>query len=103
MEHQKFSIQISFRRKLNSLQICLSHAKSKNASFERYGSKGYRLFWKVNKDIFWVKTHNLNMVNSIEMKPKGGFRRHRELSKMVKNTFIGLKLRKIHMVKVGRN
>ena len=53
--YQKFLNQSSFRRKFNSLQLCLSKLKSKNASFERYEPKLYRSLGKSTKRHFFVK------------------------------------------------
>ena len=44
----------------------------------------------------------MNMEDPIEMKPKGLFRGHPNLSKNSKNTLIGLKLRKICIAKVDQ-
>src|SRR3954466_10973531 len=70
MEHLKFSIQSSYCRKFDSLQNCLSHAKSKNASFKRYGPKHYRSFSKVNKRTLFSKGHIKSMENYFDVRPK---------------------------------
>ena len=69
---------------------------------ERYEFRHYRSFQKVNKNTFWVKAPYMSMEDPIEMKPKGLFRGHPELSKKFKNTLIGLKLRYICIAKVDQ-
>ena len=82
MEHPKFSIQSSFWRKFDSLQNCVSHAKSKNASFERYGPKHYRSFSKVNKKTLFSKGHKIRMGKDFDMRPKTLVRGLFKVSKM---------------------
>ena len=57
-------------------------------------------FSKVNKNTYWVKASYINMEDPIKMIPKGLFIVHPKISKKSKNTFLGLKLRKICIVKV---
>src|SRR3954466_13548731 len=101
MEHLKFSIQSSYCRKFDSLQICLSHAKSKNASFERYGLNHYRSFSKVNKKSFFSKGHTRSMENDFDLGPKTLVRGLFKVSKKSYNTSIPQKLREVDLIKVG--
>src|SRR4051812_32600428 len=55
MEHQKLLTQSLFGRKLDSLQLCLSQAKARNNSFERYNAKDYRSFSSILQKQFFVK------------------------------------------------
>ena len=50
-------------------------------------------FEKSTKNTFWVKTSYMNMVDSIEMRPKGLLIGHPNISKKSNNTSLGSKLR----------
>ena len=83
------------------MQLSTTHlhpTSSKYALIKRYEFLHYRLFWKVNKNIFWVKASYMNMEDSIEIRPKGLFRGHPKLSKKPEKTSLGLKLEEICLV-----
>src|SRR3954463_742028 len=95
MEHQKFSNQSLFSRKFHSLQTFMLGSSSRNASLERYGSKYYRSFLKVNKKSFFSKGHTRSMENHFDMRPKTLVRGLSKVSKKV--------LKLLHTSKIERD
>ena len=75
-------------------------SKLKNwARYALWKLGNFWIFWKVNKNTFWVKASYMNMEDPIEMRPKGLLRGHPKLSKKSNNTSLGLKLEEICLVK----
>ena len=101
MLYHKFSIQSSFWRGWNSLQLIFSPQvqnmhSSKDRNFYIIGP-----FEKSTKTPFWVKASYMSMEDPIEMKPKGLIRGNPNIYKKFKNPLLGSKLREICIVKVG--
>ena len=77
-------------------------SSSRNALMKRCKIRHYKSFSKVNKNTFRVKAPYMNMEDPIKMNPKRLFRGYPKLSKKSTNTFWGLKLREICIVKIDQ-
>ena len=80
--------------------IHLQLTSSKYALTRSYEFGHYRSFWKVNKNIFFVKASYMSMEYKIEMRPKGLLIGHLKISKKSKNTCKESKLKKLYIGEV---
>ena len=88
-------------KRIQFTTINLHHPSSKYALTRSYEFGHYRLFWKVNKNTFFVKASYLSMEYQNEIRKKGLVIRHHKLSKKSKYTSKSSKLKKLCIVEVG--
>ena len=96
MTHTKL---IFNRMKFSTIHLHLT--SSKYALTRSYEFRHYRSFWKVNKNIFFVNASYMSMEYKIEMRLRGLFIGHLNISKKSKNTSKSSKLKKLCIVEVG--